>query len=67
MIHAGMSYVWDMSQGMTKPTKWHVHPAKTQISQGIRPVWSESLLCTEWVSKDPSFLHADNKGSDQTG
>ena len=25
---------------MTKPTKWHVCPAKTQISLGIRPVWS---------------------------
>ena len=23
-----------------------VHPAKTQISLGIRPVWSESSLCT---------------------
>ena len=22
-----------------------VRPAKTQISQGIRPVWSESSLC----------------------
>ena len=31
---------------MTKPTKWHVGPAKTQISQGIGPVWSESLLST---------------------
>ena len=38
---------------MTKPTKWHVRPAKTQISLGICPdqsdqslrwVWSESLL-----------------------
>ena len=29
---------------MTKPTKWHVHPAKTHISLGICPVWSESLL-----------------------
>ena len=29
---------------MTKPTKWHVHPAKTQISLGICPVWSESSL-----------------------
>ena len=27
-----------------KPTKWHVRPAKTQISLVIRPVWSESLL-----------------------
>ena len=29
---------------MTKPTKWHVRPAKTQISLGICPVWSVSLL-----------------------
>ena len=29
---------------MTNPTKWHVRPAKTQISQGIHPVWSEPLL-----------------------
>ena len=31
-----------MSRLRTKPTKWHVRPAKTQISLGIRPVWSES-------------------------
>ena len=30
---------------MTKPTKSHVRPAKTQITQGIRPVLSESSLC----------------------
>ena len=34
----------DMSRIVTKPTKWHVRPAKTQISLGIRPVWSESSL-----------------------
>ena len=33
-----------LSHLMTKPTKWHVPPAKTQISLGIRPVWSESSL-----------------------
>ena len=44
-----------------------VCPAKTQISLGIRPVWSESLLCAQWVAKDPIFLHADNEDSDQTG
>ena len=27
-----------MSRLMTKPTKWHMRPAKTQISLGIRPV-----------------------------
>ena len=45
----------------------NVHPAKTQISLGICPVWSESLLCTKWVAKDPSFLRADSKDSNQTG
>ena len=29
---------------MTKSTKWPVSPTKTQISLGIRPVWSESSL-----------------------
>ena len=52
---------------MTKPTQWHVRPAKTQISLGIRPVWAESSLCAQWVAKDLSFLHAYSEDSDQTG
>ena len=44
-----------------------VRPAKTQISLGICPVWSESSLCAEWVATDSSFLHADSEDSDQTG
>ena len=44
-----------------------VRPAKTQISLGIRPVWSESSLCAQSVAKDLSFLHADSEDSDQTG
>ena len=55
-----------LSHLMTKPKKWHVHPARTQISMGIRPVYSESSLCTQREAKDPSFLHADSKDSDQT-
>ena len=48
-----------LSRSMTKPTKWHVRLAKTPISLGIRPVWSESslsawrnlgLLATHWRS-----------------
>ena len=50
-----------------KTNKMTVRPAKTQISLGICPVWSESSLCTQWVVKDPSFLHADGEDSDQTG
>ena len=55
-----------LSRDMTKPTVT-VRLAKTQISLGIRPVWSESSLCTQWVAKDPSYLHADNEDVDQTG
>ena len=50
-----------------KTNKVTVHPAKTQISLGIRPVWSESSLCAQWVAKDPMFLHADSEDSDLTG
>ena len=40
---------------------------KTQISLGIRPVWSESLLCAQWVAKGSVLLQADSEDSDQTG
>ena len=50
-----------------KTNKMTMRPAKTQISLGIHPVWSESSLCAQWVAKDPRFLHADSKDSDQTG
>ena len=42
-------------------------PSETQISLGIRLVWSESSLSAQWVAKDPSCLHADSEDSDQTG
>ena len=38
-----------------KTNKISVRPAKTQISLGIRPVWSESSLCAEWVAKAPEL------------
>ena len=34
-------------------------PTSTQISLGIRPIWSESSLSAQWVAKDPRFLHPD--------
>ena len=43
------SYWWEyLSRITTKPTKWHVRPAKTQIRLGIRPVWSGSSLSAWW-------------------
>ena len=56
-----------MSHSMTKPTKGQVCSAKTQISLGIHPLWSESSLCAQWVAKDPRYLYADSADSDQTG
>ena len=46
-----------------KTNKMTLRPAKTLISLSIRPVWSESSLCAQWVAKDPSFLHADSEDS----
>ena len=50
-----------------KPAKWHVRPAKTQISLGICPVWSESLLSTwrKLGSLATQWVHS--KDSDQIG
>ena len=53
-----------MSPIMTKPTKWLVRPAKTQI--GICPVWSESSL-SAWRKLGSLATHwAHSKDSDQT-
>ena len=41
-------------KNMTKPTKGHMRPAKTQISLGTHPVWSETSLCSLRVAKDLS-------------
>ena len=51
---------------MTKPTKW-LRPAKTQISLGIRPVWSESSL-SAWRKLGSLATHwTHSEESDQTG
>ena len=50
-----------------KTNKMTVCPAKTRISLGIRPVWSESLL-SAWRKLGSLATHwAHNKDSDQTG
>ena len=55
------AFKWSWSHFITKPTKWYVHPAKTQISLGICPDWLESSLCAQWVGKDSSFLQTDSE------
>ena len=56
-----------LSRLTTKPTKWPVRPAKTQISLGTRPVWPESSLCAQRIVKGPSYLRADSEDSEQIG
>ena len=45
----------NLSLLMTKPRKWQVHPAKTQISLGIHPVWSvfAARMKKAWVLSYP--------------
>ena len=42
-------------------------PSRDSDQPGHPPVWSESLLCAQWLVKDPVFLYVDSKDSDQTG
>ena len=56
-----------MSRLTTKATKRHVRPAKTQISLGIHPVWSESSL-SAWGKLGSLATHwAHSEDSGQTG
>ena len=61
--------IGNMSSETVKVDIWAaswLRPAKTQISLGIRPVWSESSLWAQWEAEDSSFLHVDSEDSDQT-
>ena len=51
------AYCEYLSRSTSKPTKWRVRPAKTQISLGICPVWLVMYSMR---------LHADSEDSDHT-
>ena len=53
-----------MSRSITKPTKWSVCQAKTQISLCICPVWPESSLCA-WRSIGTLATHWAQVKTDQ--
>ena len=71
-IRAFCSYVIMYSQkpilGWYYSSKTYIHAIwihffnkllrETQISLGIRPVWSKSLLCAQWVAKGSVLLQA---------
>ena len=59
--------MWTYELPRDKTSKMTVRPAKTQISLGIRPVWSESSL-SAWRKLGSLATHrAHSEDSDQTG
>ena len=50
-----------LSRLMTKPKQWSLRLAETQISLGIRPVWSKSSQYAQCVAEDSMLLHADSE------
>ena len=67
IIINSMKTVCNVSRVTTKPTIWHVCPAETPISLGIRPVWSESSL-SPWRNNKSLATHwAQSEDPDQTG
>ena len=61
-----LAALWQNQQSGTCAQQ-RLRSAWVSAQSGHCPVWSESSLCTQWVAKDPSFLHADSEDSDQTG
>ena len=55
-----------MSENMIECTFRLVRPAKTQFSLRICTGWSESLLSTYYIDKDPRSLLADSEDSGHT-
>ena len=65
IVTIGLNFIFEPRHDKTN--KMSVRPAKTQISQGIRPVWSESSLST-WRKLGSLATHwAHSEDSDQTG
>ena len=59
---------WEfLSRLMIEPTKWPLRPAKTQISLGIRPVWSETLLSAWRKLGSLATYSVQSRDSDKTG
>ena len=64
--HCLFIYFLKVSRDMTKPTKMTVRPVNTQISLGIRPVWSESSLSAKKLGSLATHC-AHSEDTDQTG
>ena len=64
----GVNYNWALRNEMSRQNQQNCMCAQRRL----RSAWAssqpdQSLLCAQWVAKDPSFLQADIKDSEQTG
>ena len=50
-----------------KTNKVACAPSEDSDMPGHPPSLIRVFACAQWLAKDPSFLHADSKDSDQTG
>ena len=46
---------------------WQNQQSECAPSEDSDQPWYPPSLCTQWVSMNPSLLHADSEDSDQTG
>ena len=65
LLHLSIYSVY-ISRKVRKCIFVHPHSGKIQIGLLVCTDWSESSLGAFWIAKDAKFLHADNKGFDQT-
>ena len=63
LIIAYLFTLLNMSHDKTNPTKWRC----VQWKLGSDWASAQSSLSSQWVARNPSFLHADSEDSDQTG
>ena len=56
-----------LSRIVTKTNKMTCAPSEDTDQPEHPPSLISVYACTQWVAKDPSFLHADSEDSDQTG
>ena len=65
-------YFCEMKYGMIWAAVWKKQLNVMCAQRRLRSAWAsaqsgQSLLCAQWVARDPSFIHADSEDSDQTG
>ena len=65
-FHFSALKIVKMSRSTTKPTRWHVRPAKTQIRLGIHRVWSVLVVCFERLLRTQALFMRTVKTLDQT-